>query len=256
MRIARTSLLMLLVLSTGLVSRSAQAGVDDGAREAFSRMAASLEGASSLSLQAFVAYDVVQPTGQKLQFHASNAIQLARPDRLHSLTVREATEREVWVRGNMLHLHDRTENTFGSISGPKGIDGMLDHVIETYGVSMPLADLLYSDIDDSLMDTALSGMVVGESRVEGVPCQHLAFTHPNVDWQIWIETSARAVPRKVVITYKKEPGSPQYVANLWDWNLEPELPATLFEFSAPADATRIEMAPLSVPRPPQPSGRR
>jgi hypothetical protein len=254
-RIAQTSLLALLVLATLLAPPAAEAQVDDAARASFSRMAASLEGASQLSLQAFVAYDVVQPSGQKLQFHAANAVQLARPDRLHATIMREGTQREIWVRGNMLHLNDKSENTYGSISGPDSIDGMIDHLVETYGVSMPLADLLYSDIDDSLLDNALTGMLVGTTSIEGVPCEHLAFTAENVDWQIWVETSERAVPRKVVITYKKEAGAPQFTANLWDWNLGAELPAGLFEFSPPEGAQKIEMAPLSVPRPPQRPGR-
>jgi hypothetical protein len=246
----------LTLLALALLPAAAAAQVEPAARASFERMAASLEGARSLSLQAFVSYDVVQPTGQKLQFHASNAVQLARPDRLHALTLREATEREIWVRGNMLHLHDRMENTFGSITGPNTIDGMIDHLVRAYGVSMPLADLLYSDIDDSLMDAALEGSRIGTTSVEGVPCEHLAFRHENVDWQIWVEAGERAVPRKVVITYKNEPGAPQFVANLWDWNLDPSLPDSLFEFIAPAGAAEIEMAPLAVPRPPQRPGRR
>jgi len=48
------------------------------------------------------------------------------------------------------------------------------------------------------------------------------------------------LPRRVVITYKEEPGQPQFWGDLSSWNLAPELSDTLFTFTPPEGADRIQ----------------
>ncbi len=77
--------------------------------------------------------------------------------------------------------------------------------------------------------------------VLGVPCEHLAFTQTNIDWQIWIEDGAKPVPRKFLITYKDEPGSPQFTALFSNWDFETKLPDFVFKFEPPAGASKIKV---------------
>ena len=51
------------------------------------------------------------------------------------------------------------------------------------------------------------------------------------------------VPRKLVITYKTAPDSPQYVARLWNWSFQPRLSDHYFEFHPPAEADETEFLP-------------
>jgi len=78
-----------------------------------------------------------------------------------------------------------------------------------------------------------------------VKCHHLAFRQEGIDWQIWIEDSDQALPRKLVITLKEQPGHPQYLALIDKWNLTPDAPDSAFEFTPPAGAKRIDLTPLS-----------
>ena len=77
-----------------------------------------------------------------------------------------------------------------------------------------------------------------------MPCEHLAFSLENVDWQIWIEAGARPVPRKIVITYKDEENSPQYTAILSNWDFQTKLPDFLFKFAPPDGAKEINVAEI------------
>jgi hypothetical protein len=63
-----------------------------------------------------------------------------------------------------------------------------------------------------------------------------------IDWQIWIEDGKQLVPRKIVITYKTMPGSPQFTAVLSEWDLKTRLPESIFTADIPADQgiTKIE----------------
>ena len=71
------------------------------------------------------------------------------------------------------------------------------------------------------------------------------FSQEVIDWQIWIEDGPRPVPRKLLITYKEEPGSPQYVARLSDWDFQPCLSDHYFRFQPPKGSDEIEF--LAIP---------
>jgi hypothetical protein len=81
---------------------------------------------------------------------------------------------------------------------------------------------------------------VGLEPIDGVPCHHLAFRSADVDWQIWIEDGAHALPHRYVITSKKEPGSPEFAVQLSHWDPQAALPDSLFSFAPPAGSTKIE----------------
>ena len=84
---------------------------------------------------------------------------------------------------------------------------------------------------------------MGRDRVDGTPCHHIALTRSDIDWQLWIEDSERKLPRKLTITYKSLPGSPQYTAILSDWNFTPAVNERSFVFHPPEGADRIEFIP-------------
>jgi len=80
--------------------------------------------------------------------------------------------------------------------------------------------------------------------VLGVPCEHLAFSLGKVDWQIWVEQGNRPVPKKIVITYKDEAGTPEYTAIFSDWDFQTKLKDTQFNFVAPPGTTKIDVAEI------------
>ncbi len=49
-----------------------------------------------------------------------------------------------------------------------------------------------------------------------------------------------------MITYKNEPGAPQYTARLSRWNIEPKLSEDTFRFQPPDGASRMEFLPVDV----------
>jgi hypothetical protein len=106
------------------------------------------------------------------------------------------------------------------------------------GVEMPLIDLLYHGNVGNLTEAVKVGILVGDSTVDGVATEHLAFRQPEVDWQLWVEKGANALPRKLVITTRFEVGDPQYSATL-TWDTKPRINDKSFKFEPPAGATLI-----------------
>ena len=122
----------------------------------------------------------------------------------------------------------------------------MDVASERFGIAMPLEDFVRSDPYKDLLQKATSGADIGPVNVMGVPCEHLAFTQTNIDWQVWIENGARPVPRKFVITYKDEPDSPQYTAIFSNWDFTTKLPDFLFKFEPPAGASKIRVKEMKA----------
>ena len=86
-------------------------------------------------------------------------------------------------------------------------------------------------------------MNAGQDFVGDDLCDHYAFRQGNFDWQIWITTGSKPLPRKLVITNRADEARPQSVS-IMDWNLKPTFNASTFRFSPPKGATKIEIVPV------------
>jgi hypothetical protein len=204
-----------------------------------------LKTAKAFSLHGEITHEEVLASGRKLQYSASNNVMLRRPNRIRADYYGDLRKSSFWYDGKSVTLLHTDKKLYATFSAPKDIDTTVDFAMDKYGLSIPIADLVYSDPYAVLIENVRSGFYEGLHMVNGVRCHHLAFTQENIDWQVWIEDGPQAVPRKVVITHKDSPGWPQYTAVLSDWDFSVRLPDILFTFEAPDGAEHIEF--LKVP---------
>src|SRR5471030_3121219 len=195
-------------MSASLMSQaSAQSGDADKLLKAMSDYVASQKTIS-------VAYDsdieVITSHLQKIQFTSSGQVQLSRPDKLRATRTGGYSDSEIVFDGKTLTIDNKDSHTFTQVDAPGSIDQLIDLLRDKYGFSAPGADLLYSNNFDTLMTDVIEPKHIGVGVIDGVECEHLAFRGSESDWQIWIETGARPIPRKFVITNKAVSGAPQY----------------------------------------------
>jgi hypothetical protein len=192
-------------------------------------------------LRANAVTDVVQDSGQKLQFGSTLAVNVRRPNRFQGTYTRDnGTQRHSWYNGKIATIYEKSENAYAQIPVPDTIDEALDYLETIIEAPQPLADLLYSDLS-YIEEGYQAAMDIGPSKLAEKDCDHLAFRGESVDWQVWVEQGEKPVIRKFLITYKELPGQPQFTANLDQWDVSPELPDNLFEFVAPEGAQRIKV---------------
>jgi len=233
----------------GLVAIAAPAAdikpaVDPQADELLRRMSDYLGQEPFFSVSVEVWQDVRLGSGQQVQAGRTVDLQVRRPDRFHSEVHSTRRNRGMYYDGKSITLLDRVQNFYGSIPAPATLDEALDVACERFGITLPLEDIIVSDPYQNAMRKITSGILLGPVTVLGAPCEHLAFSLGKVDWQIWIEQGARPVPRKIVITYKDEEGSPEYTAIFSNWDFETKLSDFLFKFEAPAGSTKITVAEI------------
>lgn len=219
--------------------QAAEPAVEPEAIALLARATDRLAAAERFSIRIRTLFDIVQDSGQKLQFGTWDELTVRRPDRAAATFRRDDGHvRRVQYDGARITLYDERENVYGQFAVPATLDETLDFLELEVGAPMPLADLLYSDLSH-LAEAAAEGTVVGLSRVVEWECDHLAFRGEAVDFQVWIQRGDDPLLRKVVITYKELPGAPQFGAVFLEWDFSPKTPDELFTFTPPAGADRI-----------------
>jgi hypothetical protein len=203
-------------------------------------MADYLVGQKSLSAKFDSDIEVITPELQKIQFASSGELKMNRPDKLRIRRTGGYADVELVYDGKTVSLYGNNAKSYVQADMAGTVDQMIGTLQARSGAGMPGADLLLSNSYDELMANVLESKHVGLGVVDGIECEHLAFRGPDTDWQIWIETGAKPVPRKYVITSKAVAGAPQYTLKIKEWKTDANADAD-FAFKAPADATRVAL---------------
>ena len=244
--------IILLVCLTFMSSATTaqQPAIDPKADALLKQMSGSLAAAKSFSFEAHSFADQVLPNGQKVQYARNQTVAVRRPDKIRASVKGDADDMEFFYDGKQVAIFNPAGRAYASLDAKSSIDDTLDMLAMQYGMVIPLADLVFADPYKSLMERARSGFDLGMGYVFDTKCRHLAFRQEAVDWQIWLD-EADGLPRKLVITYKDQPGHPQFTSFFKNWNLSAQTADSDFAFKPPADATKTE---FGVPATTQPTG--
>jgi len=223
--------------------------LDPRADEVLRAMATLLVNTKSFAFVAEERFDEI-PSGQPRTLLTNvRRVVLQRPNRLAADAEGDTLSRSVWFDGQTFSVFDRAQNVYAGIPAAGSIDTALDTLSDKYDVAVPLADLLYSDPYAVLTEDVTYSRYLGLHRAAGVLCHHLVFAQPTIEWQIWIDAGDQPLVRQLAISYVREPGEPQYLATLTDWNLSPKIPESIFHFDPPEGATRVDAVALVPQRP-------
>jgi hypothetical protein len=188
-------------------------------------------------------YDVLQESGQKLEFLEVRELALQRPDRLrvrHRSS--DGNENLLVFDGKDITLFNDEANVYAQAPQPGSLDDAIVYFVRDLQMRLPLARLFTNRSSDELARRLQSVVHIERTELLEVPTDHIAGRVGDVDVQLWIAEGDRPLPMRVVLTYVDEPGQPQYRANFEDWKTEVSGGSGVFRFSPPKDARRIVFA--------------
>jgi hypothetical protein len=213
------------------------------AREILMQMARYLSTLPAFSVTAESSYDVVQASGQKIEFGEWRKVVVQRPDRLRADTERSDGARTMAVfTGSEMALLDVTNKVYASTPQPGGLDESILHFVSDLKMRFPMAVLLMSRLPVEFERRVRSIDYVETGYLYGVPAHHLAARGDTVDFQVWVRAGAQPLPVRVVITYRDEPGEPEYRAQFSNWNTRPSITAATFRPQLPPDTRKVAFA--------------
>jgi hypothetical protein len=197
--------------------------------------------AQRFSVTVDIGYDVEQDWGQKLEFGATRKVTVRRPDRLAvDITDRDGTRRGFRFDGKQLAFFGLDEKVYATAQKSGDIDAALAYFIRDLQMPLPLAEIVSNNLPKNLKDRVDEAYLVEEATIAGTRCDHLALRNNLVDAQLWVAKGDQPVLQRIVLTYKRENGQPQFWANFHDWNFSPEAPDALFTFTPAEGAVRIQ----------------
>lgn len=204
------------------------------------RMATFLAGTPRFTVTLQDRFDVLQDSGQMIEFGETRQITVSRPDGLRvELEQSDGEQHQVLYDGKDITAFSPGLNVYAQASKPGGIDQAVTFFLQDLHMRLPLAALLLGRFPEEIQRRTQELAYVEHTQVRGAPAHHLAGRTATVDYQLWIAEGARPLPLRAVLTYKNSEGHPQFRADFDDWNLSPELRDDRFAFTPPPGARRI-----------------
>jgi hypothetical protein len=223
----------------------AMSAVDPASIQALKDMGAYLQTLERFQTSTSLMGERVLTDGQKLLHTAQATLDVQRPDRLRARMWSVRSEREIVYDGKTVTLFFPAQKYYSAVefSGTNG--ELVKKLEERYGFEVPLSDLFLWGTPAAPVDKIESAMNAGQDLIGNDLCDHYAFRQGDFDWQIWISTGAKPLPRKLVITNRADEARPQSVS-LMEWKLEPAFHEGTFRFTPPKGATKIEFVPAKT----------
>jgi len=228
-----------LFLSAPTLSTAAS-GRDAQAMAIYKRMADFLSQAQHLSVTAEIAFDVVQASGEKLEFGETRQFLVRRPDRARiDIIKRDGTMSGFRFDGQEISVFNTTEHVYATAAKPGTLDDAIAYFLNDLDMRFPLAEIFSTRLAEALTAKVRSAYNVGPERILGVLCEHIALRGDQADMQLWVGQGDRPLPCRLVITYKAVEGQPQFWAQFSDWYFSPDVSDAQFAFRPPDGAAKI-----------------
>jgi hypothetical protein len=244
------SLLALSLAAPGIHAQTTPAGtaqpaasaVDPAAIQALKDMGAHLMTLKRFQVSTEVTGERVLADGQKLQHTATADLDASRPNKLHVRMLSAGVKRNLIYDGKTVTLFAPVQKYYSTVDFAGTIGELIDRLEQRYAVQLPLSDLFVFGTPAAQFDKIESAMNAGQDFIDDDLCDHYAFRSGKLDWQIWITGGSKPLPRKIVISNRADDARPQSVT-LIDWNLKPAFKDSVFKFTPPQGASRIDIVP-------------
>ena len=191
------------------------------------------------SVNTQVTIEDVTDKDHRIDLDVSASMMIDRPNRIRAERRGEPVDQTFFYDGKSLTLFNPGENAYATEPAPGTIEGLLDYARDSLGLIIPAADLVYRNAYELLMQDVSYAAVIGKTVIGGVTCDHLLFSRPVVDFQVWVADGAKALPCKYVVTDTGQPGWVSITTVMSDWDVSPDVSDAVFRFVPPEGARRI-----------------
>jgi hypothetical protein len=214
------------------------------ALDALSSMGRYLRSLSRVDVTASSATDAVLDSGQTVAFLHQTDLKVERPNRMRADITGSRGDKGLIYNGRTFTIFNTTDGYYSTNPAPATIDLLIRELSTVYNIDTPLADLFYwgdGKVDDVTLTSAL---FIGLERVDTRWCNHYAYQQNGADWELWIQSGAQPLPCRMAIVDTTQDARPRHVVT-YHWKLNPDFPASTFNFRPTANAKAIELKPAS-----------
>ena len=237
-----------LVLSATIATgvRAQSPAVDPGATQILQKMTDHLGKLKKFTVHTQNTLEDLLDSGHVVDFDVSVDVIISRPNKLHAARKGELIDQIFYYDGKTLTLYNPSGKVYAIEPAPGTIEEMIDFARESLGLIVPVGDLIYRNAFPLLMQDVNMAVVIGKAVIGGVRCDHLLFSRPGVDFQLWVADSGRPLPYKYVVTDTGTPELLSITTVMSNWNVAPIVEDNRFTFAPPKGAKPITFMPLET----------
>jgi hypothetical protein len=224
--------------------RAQTPAVDPAATQILKRMTDYVGSLKQFSVNTQGTLEDTNSSGHRVDFDVSAHAIISRPNKVFAERRGDLIDQNFYYDGKTLTLCNPADKVYATVAAPATIEETLHFVRDSLDLFIPISDLVYSNSFSLLMQDVTSAAVLRKAVINGVKCDHLLFSRPGVDFQVWVADSGHPLPYKYVVT---DTGARELLSIstvLSDWNVAPGVPDSRFTFVPPRGAKPITFMPL------------
>jgi len=183
--------------------------------------------------------------GSTITEYGKNEVYMAGPDKMLVDAYGEKGHRGYYYNGSKMSYYSFKENNYAMVDAPPTIIEMIDSINVAYGIDFPAADFFYPTFTDDLLTYCDKIDYLGLADVDGKECFHILARGKEMNIQIWVTNDATMLPQKLLINYNGSKTTRRYEAGFSAWQLNPLLPAAMFNFLPPPSASEVYLMPTT-----------
>ena len=161
------------------------------------------------------------------------------PDKLLVNSRGEKGHRGYWYDGQQVFYYSYDENNYAVMDAPDNTIDAIDSINKNYGIDFPAADFFYPSFTDDLIDNCDAISFLGSTMINAEQCFHIAAKNKEMNIQFWITNDALFLPVKMVVVYNNKNNISRYEASFSDWQINPDLPSSMFQFIPPPNSNQV-----------------
>jgi len=231
------SFLALITLSP--VSNAQTKKQDTVAIMILDKMSAVIGELTSVHITLSVRNDEVDPDLGLISHFELSEVYFDGPDRMLVNTKGDKGHRGFWYNGEYLVFYSFSENNYAVIKSPPTTIETIDSLHECYDFDFPAADFFYPTFTDDVMGQFDQITFMGKRVIEGKECFYISAKNVETTVQLWIANDVMNLPVKMLINQNTGGQGSQYEVTFKEWQINPDLPPSIFEFNPPPGAHEV-----------------
>lgn len=233
----------LLVLVLGLLTFFGQAQekqIDSTAIFILDKMSDVIGDLNSVSFELNTSVDKINADRNIEKHYSHSNVSMVGPDKLIARIQGDKGDHAFWYDGEFMTYYSFIENNYVTLEAPDNIITMIDSMHMRFDFKFPAADFFYPSFTDDIIEDFDSISYLGQKTIDGEPCFYIMATNKDTNVQLWVSNNMNVLPKRMVIIQKNKDNM-QYEANFIKWELNPEIPNSVFDFTPPPNSKLISI---------------
>lgn len=213
--------------------------IDSAAVYIIERMSNIIGDLESVSFNLQKSEDVLDSNLNILKEYSTSMVTFSGPNKLLVRTF-DHDQSQVQYDGRYVSYYNYNENNYVTLEAPGTTLEMIDQMHLDYDFKFPAADFFYPSFKDDVLMAFDSVKYVGKKMIDGEECYHIMANNENLNVQFWISNQTFLLPKRFVVIYKNK-SNLQYECTFNNWQLNPNIPDSAFDFLPPPNSKLISI---------------